>query len=148
MKEITNQKLAPNSPESEQMPVGKQRIFSEAEVLHAKQRLRAKLTANAPAESPYHCLLGSHIENLLAQTEDASAAMQSLADAATEGGLILDESLARQDNPLQFAMDLISSNPVAPDWVDAKRHVEIWPENPASFETIDEIVSAFRPNPR
>lgn len=82
---------------------------------------------------------------LLGESADPSADMSELAQAATEGGLIIDEGALRYDNSWQFAMDLFTGNPVAGDVIGAKRSFERLPDPPSRFESIDEIVSALRP---
>jgi hypothetical protein len=84
---------------------------------------------------------------LLDQQADPAPAMTMLAQAAIEGGLIPDNGAARQSSPVMFAGDLLTQNPAALDWVNAKREAESWPPHPDRIESLDEIASAFRPSP-
>ena len=84
---------------------------------------------------------------LLTDSDDRPAEMQELAQAATEGGLILDEAIPRRSSPQQFAIDLFSANPAALDLVNAKVRFGEMPPHPDRFESLGEIASALRPNP-
>ena len=82
---------------------------------------------------------------LLEQDSDPQAAMAMLDEAAIEGGLT--QATSPQSSPATFAASLLSDNPMALDWISAKRDAEAWTLHPDRFESLDEIVSAMRPSP-
>lgn len=61
--------------------------------------------------------LANRMATLIQQESSPQEAMQELAEAATQGGLIDAPNVPRQTDSLIFSEDLLVSNPLAPDWI-------------------------------
>lgn len=68
----------------------------------------------------YCRVLADRLEVLIAEADDPSEAMDEIAEAAEQGGLIDSSSLPRRDDALAFVMDLLLENPVAGDWMTCR----------------------------
>jgi hypothetical protein len=94
-------------------------------------------------------LLESRIIELLPELEDDDerrAMMRELGNAAEDGGITAFgwSPHPNLEKPWQWAADLLSTSDRAVNVIGQKRVDEGWP-HPRNFESLDEIVSAFRP---
>jgi hypothetical protein len=92
--------------------------------------------------SKYLEKMQSRLIALLEQEDDPQAAMRRLGQTAEESGLLAPGAF-RTDSPLQFAIDLLTGNPAAHDWMNAKVDEMEAPRDPSRFESLDEIDSVL-----
>ncbi len=73
---------------------------------------------------------------LIAEADDPSDAMNEIARAAEQGGLIDISTLPRRTAPWVFVLDLLIENPVASDWMTCRLESM---KSPADFEDIHDV---------
>jgi len=91
-------------------------------------------------------LLENRIVELLIELDDDEgrrAMMHELGDAAWESGVYAPPP--NPENSDQWAVNLLSGNPAMTSVIQNKLAFE-WMSDPGNIESLDEIVSAFRPS--
>lgn len=68
----------------------------------------------------YNQKLAQRMAVLIAKSDDPADAMDEIARAAEQGGLIGNSNDPRRSNPLIFSQDILLDNPAAGDWMNAR----------------------------
>ena len=122
-------------------------IFDEPDVAAAKHRAGLRRLVALQIKEPLKYLekLEARVALLLDQSPEPETAMSMLDAAANEGGLL--QASIKTRSPAMFAGQMLTGNPAALDWINAKVQLEAMPPHPDRLESLDEIASALRPSP-